>query len=167
MLRMHPDAPSTRVDGDLRRIVEANLEDLVGSDRNLLPGGALVLAVACLQRRPLEGAWLDSAARFLSLDPPRLAEIAAFGERMLGSADAQARPTVTRCCGVSCSLHGARRLHAALDRMTAAGGDRGECVETHCLGHCEEGPSIRIENRVFLARAQRVVVDERTWRERP
>jgi hypothetical protein len=68
------------------------------------------------------------------------------------------------CRGVSCRLHGAEALHAALKARLESAGVLGRIVEVHCLSQCNDGPNLKLGSSVLCLGTGRVVTDERPWR---
>jgi len=68
------------------------------------------------------------------------------------------------CRGVSCRLHGADDLHAALKPLLASAGILAPAVDVLCLSQCENGPNFKLGEQVLCTGRGCVIKDDRPWR---
>jgi hypothetical protein len=126
--------------------------------RSQVPIDAILsVHAAWLERGP--AAQPDSAPGAPSADP--LAAIREFHRRIV------TRPPdepLILCRGVSCRMHGADELHAALKASLTAAGVLGRVIDVHCLSQCEHGPNMKIGETVLCTGKGCVVTDSRPWR---
>jgi NADH:ubiquinone oxidoreductase subunit E len=111
---------------------------------------------------------LDAVAQAVAtrtgVPPDRVREIARFCD-ILVAARPEAPVTLTLCRGMSCSLHGAERVHGMIAELVAEEGLSVTFREVFCLGQCDYGPSLMVDGSIYLVRDRRVVEDRRHWRQ--
>ena len=58
---------------------------------------------------------------------------------------------ITVCIGSSCHIKGSRQVVEGLQRLIAEHnlGDKVEIAGTFCLGHCQKGVCVEIEDSIF------------------
>ncbi len=125
-------------------------------------GSSLLLLLEAVRLRiTLDEDCLAKIASELALSGSDAAELLGFAKEL-----AEGGPEVLAVCrGTSCSMRGADRLHARLREILGAEEGVAWGREVFCLGHCDLGPSLRIERRVYCADIQKVHRDDRAWRE--
>ncbi|MCB9833445.1 MAG: hypothetical protein H6807_13325 [Planctomycetes bacterium] len=107
---------------------------------------------------------LGLLARALGRGPGELRRIASWLTDVLDSTGPR---SLHRCVSVSCGAKGAADFWAEFGPCLERAGLGREVVPVHCLGQCEQGPSLALGERVYTAGADLVVVDDRPWRESP
>jgi NADH:ubiquinone oxidoreductase subunit E len=103
----------------------------------------------------------DTAARSLGITSSEFASIREFHLTLVSR---PAGEPLIMCRGVSCRVHGAEDLHAALRPALEAAGVLGTTLEVHCLSQCEHGPNLKVGDSVLCTGKRCVVTDNRPWR---
>jgi NADH:ubiquinone oxidoreductase subunit E len=103
----------------------------------------------------------DEAARSVGMTP---AEFAAIREFHRQAATRPKDEPLVFCRGVSCRMHGADDLHAALKPALESAGILGNAVDVLCLSQCEHGPNVKLGDQVLCTGRGCVIADNRPWR---
>jgi NADH:ubiquinone oxidoreductase subunit E len=133
-----------------------------------------------------DGAWANGSLAVLLLDfrrhsgPPTESELSEFASLSRLSvhqvktvsdfvatllSNHRNRGETLICSGLTCSLHGAERLHKALEEVFLEDSLPWMPREVHCLGQCDAGPSIRVGRCTHVTRTLETRTDTRVWRE--
>ncbi|MAG55230.1 MAG: hypothetical protein CMJ83_02960 [Planctomycetes bacterium] len=129
-------------------------------------GAALLVVSACRARGLiLDGDLLDAIAERVGVVHDVIRDITRFADALLASADSAAPTQVALCRGVTCTMHGAERLHPLLKSVMQRAGAAHEYKDVFCLSQCEYGPSIMVGKDIWVTRARKVVEDRREWRQ--
>lgn len=92
-----------------------------------------------------------------------LAQVERVAGFVRGLVGADSNNKVYRCVSVSCSMNGAGQLSEALGSVL----DRAGALEVHCLDQCESGPSLQVDDSIYVGGLDDVLADERPWRDGP
>ncbi len=128
----------------------------------------VVQAVLSLRRLALrlDDEALAAMARGFDRNPADVRRVAAWIDGVLAGPTAAA-PVLHRCVSVSCSANGAAALWSELGPLFESVGLALPVVGVHCLGQCEQGPSLGHGDQVYTGGAESVIRDDRPWREAP
>lgn len=123
--------------------------------RDAFAGAAFIVAHAMWGRSEIPAGMRQHA------DQATFDQVRAFHARVIArGAD---EPLIV-CRGMSCRMNGAETFHARLREALTAAGCATPWQDVHCLGHCMQGPNIRLGDHTLIGQTGEVVNEARPWR---